>query len=52
MNGHAVLTHENSENDENGLHGNSVTRHVHPDGEVTCVSTEQYVSLPALARVG
>ena len=57
LNGQPVLTHEyigeNREiNRENGFNGFREKRHKHTDGEVTCVSTEQYVSLPSMAVIG
>ena len=53
LNGQPVLTHEYiGENRENGYNGFREKRHKHTDGEVTCVSTEQYVSLPSMAVIG
>ena len=57
VNGQPVLTHEylgeNSEiNRDNDFHGFREVRHKHSDGEVTSVSTEQYVSVPAKAVIG
>ena len=57
LNGQPVLTHEyvgeNGEiNRKDGFYGFRDLRHKHTDGEVTCVSTEQYVSLPANSLIG
>ena len=60
LNGQPILTHEYfGENGEinradsfNGINGFRDLRHKHTDGEVTCVSTEQYVSLPANSLIG
>ena len=54
LNGQPVLTHEYvGENGEiNRKDGFRDLRHKHTDGEVTCVSTEQYVSLPANSLIG
>ena len=57
LNGQPVLTHEyigenRAINRENGFNGFREKRHKHTDGEVTCVSTERYVSLPPMAVIG
>ena len=52
LNGQLVLTHEYVGEDGEINHGFRDLRHKHTDGEVTCVSTEQYVSLPANSLIG
>ena len=57
LNGQPIHTHEYiGENGDlcrgNEFKGFREIRHEHTDGEVTCISTEQYVSLPAMAVIG